>query len=506
MKINVSLPNRQNNKKEKKYVASRILLSILMFVGFLAFFSASWYADVYGDIGFDGLFFTLFAGMGGVQQGLVISWALRGLLPAVAVTALAAILIFVLLFGAGKRKGEKEFFKARIVSLVLSLVLFVGFFAEAGRKAVLYTWVGNLFAETDIYENEYVSPDNAEITFPEEKRNLIYIYLESMETTFLSKEYGGGNKDNCLPNLYSLADENVNFSQNSSVGGGRDITGATWTSAAMVSHTAGIPMRFPLSVKGKLEGDILPSAKNITEILETQGYNQAFLVGSDAEYGGREMFFEKRGMDEVYDIYTAYEDGIVPQDYWQWWGMEDIYLFEYAKKTLTKLASVSEPFSLTMLTADTHHVAGFKCQECDDEFEEQYSNVLACSDRQVYEFVKWIQSQPFYENTTIIITGDHCTMDYGYIERNTDTIYTRRLYNCFINSAADGKNSKNREFVTMDMFPTTLAALGCNIEGERLGLGTNLFSGEQTLTEKYGYDEFDRELAKKSDYYNTKFD
>ena len=26
-------------------------------------------------------------------------------------------------------------------------------------------------------------------------------------------------------------------------------------------------------------------------------------------------------------------------------------------------------------------------------------------------FVKWIQKQPFYENTTIIISGDHLTMD-----------------------------------------------------------------------------------------------
>ena len=85
MKFIVSLPKRQN-KKEKKYIVSRILLTVLMFIGFLAFFSALWYHIVYGDIGFDGLFFTLFAGMGGVQQGLVVSWALRGLLPSVVAT------------------------------------------------------------------------------------------------------------------------------------------------------------------------------------------------------------------------------------------------------------------------------------------------------------------------------------------------------------------------------------------------------------------------------------
>ena len=477
-----------------------------MFVGFLAFFSALWYHFVYGDIGFDGLFFTLVAGMGGVQSGLVISWALRGLLPTVLATAAAAVLLFLLPYKKGKTKEQREFKKIRTIALSLAAVIFVSFFALAGKMANMYVWIGNLFAETDLYDEEYVAPESANITFPEQKRNLVYIFMESMETTFFSEEKGGANKDNCLPNLYRLAKDNVNFSQNGSVGGGRDTEGSSWTSAAMVSHTAGIPMRFPLSVKGKVNGDILPEAVNLTEILEDQGYNQAVLFGSNAEYGGRKMFFEKRGMDRFYDIYTAYEDGIVPEDYWEWWGMEDIHLYEYAKKVLPSLASGNEPFALTMLTADTHHVDGFKCKYCDDEFDEQYSNVLSCADRQVYEFVQWLQAQPFYENTTIVITGDHLTMDYRYIVENTNTDYTRRIYNCFINSAVGGENSKNREFITCDMFPTTLAAMGCTIEGERLGLGTNLFSGKPTLAEKYGYTKLDSEISKRSEFYNTQFD
>ena len=35
----------------------------------------------------------------------------------------------------------------------------------------------------------------------------------------------------------------------------------------------------------------------------------------------------------------------------------------------------------------------------------------------------------------------------------------------------------------MDMFPTTLASLGAVIDGDRLGLGTNLFSDKPTLAE-----------------------
>ena len=57
----------------------------------------------------------------------------------------------------------------------------------------------------------------------------------------------------------------------------------------------------------------------------------------------------------------------------------------------------------------------------------------------------------------------------------------------------------------MDLFPTVLAAMGYEIEGERLGLGTNLFSTVPTLAEAYGYDWLEEELSKYSLYYKTQF-
>ena len=55
------------------------------------------------------------------------------------------------------------------------------------------------------------------------------------------------------------------------------------------------------------------------------------------------------------------------------------------------------------------------------------------------------------------------------------------------------------------MFPTTLAALGCEIDGERLGLGTNLFSDVDTLAERLGVNKVDEELSKLSRYFNQHF-
>ena len=55
----------------------------------------------------------------------------------------------------------------------------------------------------------------------------------------------------------------------------------------------------------------------------------------------------------------------------------------------------------------------------------------------------------------------------------------------------------------MDLYPTTLAALGAKIEGDKLALGTNLFSEEQTLIEKYGLEYVDKELMKTSKFYDN---
>ena len=59
------------------------------------------------------------------------------------------------------------------------------------------------------------------------------------------------------------------------------------------------------------------------------------------------------------------------------------------------------------------------------------------------------------------------------------------------------------KFSTMDMYPTILAAMGAKIDGERLGLGTNLFSDKQTLMEEIGFEALNKEVQKTSDFYNT---
>ena len=490
---------------KRRFPLAAVLCVGLLFLAFLCFFSARWFVSAYGRLGFDSILFTLNSDMHGVQEGLVMRYLLKALLPTLASTAAAVFLLFF-----PRRSGK---FAAnggkRAVPVLIAVFLSLFLIGFAAWDVELDDYLLDQIQTSDLYEKYYVDPDSVTITFPEEKRNLVYIMLESMETSYLSKDLGGGVEENLIPELYTLARENINFSHNKGVGGFYTTSGATWTIGAMVAQTAGIPLKTPtedVNEYGSSGEAFLPGVTSITSILHDAGYYQALMVGSDASFGGREPYFLQHGLDKVYDVYTARQDGIIPSDYFVWWGMEDLHLFEYAKQELTKIAEQDQPFAFTMLTVDTHHIGGYQCELCQESTSgETYDQSISCSSRQVAEFVAWLQEQPFYENTTVGIVGDHESMDTGYFERNVSDSYQRMIYNCFINSAADTSLTKKRQFAAVDLFPTTLAAMGCQIEGNRLGLGTNLFSSTATLTEKMGFKKFDDELAKASDYYETYF-
>jgi phosphoglycerol transferase len=130
-------------------------------------------------------------------------------------------------------------------------------------------------------------------------------------------------------------------------------------------------------------------------------------------------------------------------------------------------------------------------------------NVFACADQQLDNFLSWIQEQGFYDNTTIVIMGDHISMDGAMIsDAGVSPDYSRKSYVAIINPA-EGNTEVPHEYCAMDIYPTTLAALGAEIKGNRLGLGTNLFSSDPTLVEEYGQWNLSEMLSMHSEYYDN---
>ncbi len=508
--------------KKKSGIVWWILCGFFVTLAYLLLFAALWFTRSFGkDVGFDAVLFTLFSDMNGVGTAAVLEAIVRVFLPTILSSgATFAVLAYLpkILLREYMNQGKRSLLH-RILALAIALVLFVSLTLFSANKAGLDSYLAAQGQQTTLFEDHYVSPDSVQITFPEEKRNLIYIYLESMETAYLSVEEGGSAPVNYIPELTELAKNNLNFSHSQGIGGGRTTVGSTWTIAAMISQTSGLPLCLPNGIwHNGLNNysQVLPGVTSLTNILQENGYNQTLMVGSDASFGGRREYFTQHGIDRVYDLFTAREEGVIPSDYHNnFWGYEDMYLFQYAKEKLTEIAENDAPFAFTMLTVDTHHPDGYKCVFCQEEYGEffdetepgnnQFANVISCSSKMVNSFVEWIQEQDFYENTTIIITGDHLSMNNYFHNAHTSPDYIRRVYNCFINCPTQPEQAKERNFTTLDMFPTTLAAIGCNIEGERLGLGTNLFSDKKTLYEELGYSYLCDEINKVSYYYQNNF-
>lgn len=509
----MAMQNEAEIKKVARGIVRVIISAVSLSVSSLLACSAAWYINLYGNVGFDSVIYSLIAGTRGVNRDILVKYLLTALLPAIAITAVCMFVLYAKPKGALvlklKEKAVTVYPFKKTVALILALCISFGLFVFAVSKVELGKELILAVQETSIYEDGYVDPSTVNISFPEKKQNLIYIILESVETSFTTVEQGGGREECLIPELYDMAtdESHISFSNTDSFGGALALTGGTWTIGAMVSQTAGLPLHVPLNVDKNEYGKeaFLPGITSLSDILHDAGYNQALMVGSDSNYGGRRQFYEQHGTDTIFDLFTAKEKGLVPKDYFVWWGMDDKYLFEYAKSEITNMASKDKPFAFTLLTVDTHAWGGWVCEDCESEFEIGYDNVYACSSGKVAEFVKWIKAQPFFENTTVILSGDHLTMDKDYIDKTIEEEYDRRVYNCFINSRKTPVKEKNREFSTLDMFPTILSSLGCNIEGDRLGLGVDLFSDKQTLCESMGAVEFDEELTKRSLYYENNF-
>lgn len=504
-------------KNKSKNIAMQIMVAFCYVLSFSIICVCKFMILVF-DVGVDSIIFTLANPVKGANTDIVfegVKYCVPRIIVFIVVYVLVSFIIcrkknhLYLNLESNKTKktwtidctklGKKVLAWLSIITLVFSV-----FYVNKN-----YDFVGYMISKNTnsrLYEDYYINPNNVEFVLNNEegkKKNLIHIVMESMENTYSTAENGGIQSTSIIKNLDKLAKENINFSATNNVGGFYTLNGTTWTSSALLALTSGVNYKFPIIPEDmKNRTEFAENVVSIGNILDSFGYNQMFLCGSDGDYAGRKSYFQSHGNYEVYDYYSAIEDGYIDEDYYVWWGFEDEYLYEIAKDQLTDLNSKNEPFNLTMLTVDTHFYEGYECGLCDKTIKDKTTRVVDCADRQIKNFIDWCKEQEFFEDTVIVITGDHLRMDRMLVEGAE----SRTCYNVFINSQINDKTyTKNRIFTSLDMFPTIVASLGFEWGIDRLGLGTNLFSGKQTIAEELGLEKFEEELSKRSQFYIDNF-
>ena len=464
-----------------------ILAYILMFLSVIVFCMIYYYIFVMGTVSFYEFAYLLSHNF---SAGGSITVVLDTLFACAGVFFISGLIIFVICKFLLKSNKKKLVFSVLLLAFGLFFLI---------KTVHLDEYIINKSKNTDIYEKYYVDTNKVKIELPKKKRNLILIYLESMESSLFSKENGGAFNSSIIPELEEVAKNNLNFSNTDLMGGAYTLTSTSFTMSSITASTSGTPINIKLFKGYSKDRPFMKNVRSLGNVLKENGYNLELIQGSDKEFGALDLYALDNGGYKVFDNNTAKEKGLVDKNYFEWWGIEDKKVLEFSKDEIMDLYNKGEPFALILFTMDTHFKDGYLDKSCKSEYKEPLANSYACSSLMVNDYLNWLKEQGFYNDTTIVLLGDHQVMQDSFYKDHKD--YDRVNYNAIINSARSG-NNKNRLFSQYDMYPTILASLGATIEGDKLGFGVNLFSGKKTLIEELGRDVFNEELLKSSEYYD----
>ena len=195
--------------------------------------------------------------------------------------------------------------------------------------------------------NEYYA--NIQHKIPTNRKNLVYIYAESLEKTYFDSTLF----PSLTPQLSSLIkQECIEFSN---IG---QTIGTGFTLGGMVASQCGIPL-FTESHGNSMSGieKFYPKAVCISDILKNENYYLSFLKGASTKFSGADKFYKTHKFDSILgrDELVQY---LNDQNYINGWGLYDDTLLDLAYDEFVRLSTEKNNFALFLLTLDTHHPNG----------------------------------------------------------------------------------------------------------------------------------------------------
>lgn len=328
----------------------------------------------------------------------------------------------------------------------------------------------------------FVDP-SMDLSQPEKPRNLVIIYLESLERTYMDPARFPG----LTPRLSALETRAVSFT-----GLGQTV-GADFTIGGMVASQCGTPLILTGGANSGLMSQFLSGATCLGDLLSTAGYKLSYLGGASTTFAGKGAFYQTHGYDEV-SGYEELHPLLAEPDYHAEWGLQDDTLFDLARERFARLASQDQPFVLTLLTLDTHHPNGHADtnRACADRVYgdglNPMLNSVLCDDFLAGQFIEDILSGPHGADTVIAVMSDHLAMVNSAADQ-LNAVPRRNLLMILDGSRTDARRI-DRAGTTLDTGATLLSYLGFDIP--RLGFGVDLLRDEATMPEYLGVTVDDR--------------
>jgi len=90
-------------------------------------------------------------------------------------------------------KTDKDKNRRILSALLISIAALVSVvqLIRADKRYGIIRYIRSQNTTSDFVDNYYIAPSKDNVRFPGKKRNLIFIYFESMETTYTDKAHGG---------------------------------------------------------------------------------------------------------------------------------------------------------------------------------------------------------------------------------------------------------------------------------------------------------------------------
>lgn len=310
------------------------------------------------------------------------------------------------------------------------------------------------------------------VDLPEQPKNFVYLFLESLERTYLDETIFPG----LMPNLKALEAKSLSFTNI------QQAYSTNWTISGMTSGLCGMPLIGSAGNSMSRVDQFLPGASCIGDLLDPYGYELNYLGGASLDFAGKGNFFKSHSFDRVEGREELLELQDDP-DYLSSWGIYDDRLYDIATNRLNSLAASEQPFGLVLQTVDTHNPNGYLSNACEGlEYQDGSNpilNAVHCADVMAGKFIDQIRNNPEFENTVLVVSSDHLAM------RNTawDQLESGERRNLLMFFGKDIEAGVNRRAAsTLDVGPTLLSLIGADVKS--FGFGRDLLRNKPTLSEE----------------------
>lgn len=458
--------NPRDHRSHQPRRGAAVALWSLVYLGFMLLFVSFWIRANFGPVNFEELIANLpITHGGGVGNGglIVTASTYWFILPALG-TAVVYVIRRLLRRPMPRRRRHWAYVTVFALVGALTLALTTGIPRYA-----------NAAIANRSFEQFYV-PATVSAS-PAHPKNLITIYLESVESSLGERELFGRNL---------LADLDAATADWHDYDGLRQYYGGGWTMAGMVSTQCGIPLKHPLlntdngSISAGFSTDrYLPNARCLGDVLAEKGYTSTYLGGASTGFAGKGHFYLDHGYTTDLGLENWKADGESADNISEW-GLSDSHLMAHAEQTVEQLRAAGKPFNLTMITLDTHEPPGvFADCHTDDALAMETS--VACSMKAVAGFLNYLKTHHYLDDTVVMVMGDHEKMLLAGSEfsdllaKASDHRIVMRVW------SPDPVTFSRDDADQLSVLPTTLELLGFTVPDGRAGLGVS-FIGNHPLT------------------------